>query len=202
MITHRGPDFQGVWTSHDGHVGKVATILITQQADPVTELHRTGLGHCRLAINDLSPEGCQPFHTPDNKVHAVVNGELYDSDRIREDIAARCAYPFKGHSDCEIVTVSTPNLITMIVSDVQSTILCKERAFYQMKLCVKGLKDRGFGYLMTQIILVTRLLLNAPAGLVPIRRPLLHQQAPRRIRTLSLRRDSTTIRCSTRPLWH
>ncbi|KAI8310542.1 Amidase chyE [Colletotrichum sp. SAR11_59] len=80
-IAHRGPDASGVWISDDGAIG---------------------LGHCRLAINDLSPDGVQPIHSDDGKIHAVVNGEIYDHDALRE----RCVdlgYRFKGHSDSEVL---------------------------------------------------------------------------------------------------
>ena len=60
-----------------------------------------GLGHVRLSIIDLSPEGNQPFHDSDDNIHAVVNGELYDHDRLRAELAAD--YNFKGQSDCEIL---------------------------------------------------------------------------------------------------
>lgn len=60
------------------------------------------LGHVRLAILDLSTTGAQPFHNLSNTVHAVVNGELYDYDRIRASLEAR-GYTFRGTSDCEIV---------------------------------------------------------------------------------------------------
>ena len=63
----------------------------------------TALGHVRLAINDLSPDGAQPFHDPDGTVHAVVNGELYDYDSIRKELEEKTNYQFKGRSDCEIV---------------------------------------------------------------------------------------------------
>lgn len=56
-----------------------------------------------MAINDLSPDGEQPFHDVDNSIHAVVNGELYDHDRIREEMTRDFGYKFKSHSDCEIV---------------------------------------------------------------------------------------------------
>lgn len=36
-------------------------------------------------------------------MHAVVNGELYDYDRIREELISKTGYKFKGRSDCEIV---------------------------------------------------------------------------------------------------
>jgi asparagine synthase (glutamine-hydrolysing) len=61
------------------------------------------LGHVRLSINDLSPDGAQPFHDSTNRVHAVVNGELYDHDRIRSELQQQTSYIFKGRSDCEIV---------------------------------------------------------------------------------------------------
>jgi asparagine synthase (glutamine-hydrolysing) len=61
------------------------------------------LGHVRLAIVDLSPNGAQPFHDKEGSIHAVVNGELYDVDRIRADLIRETGYVFKGHSDCEIV---------------------------------------------------------------------------------------------------
>lgn len=61
------------------------------------------LGHVRLAINDLSEDGAQPFHDAEESVHAVVNGELYDHERIRGELIEKTNYRFKGHSDCEIV---------------------------------------------------------------------------------------------------
>ena len=51
----------------------------------------------------MSPDGEQPFHDPENTVHAVVNGELYDHDRIRQELIDTTGYKFRGHSDCEIV---------------------------------------------------------------------------------------------------
>ncbi|KAH7399692.1 asparagine synthase [Pyrenochaeta sp. MPI-SDFR-AT-0127] len=80
-IAHRGPDSRGHWLSRDG---------------------RVLFGHVRLSINDLSPSGAQPFHDIQGYIHAVVNGELYDSDRIREQLLDN-GYQFQGHSDCEIV---------------------------------------------------------------------------------------------------
>lgn len=63
----------------------------------------TALGHVCLAINDLSPDGEQPFHSSDGCVHAVVNGELYEADAARERLQKDTGYIFKGKSDCEIV---------------------------------------------------------------------------------------------------
>ncbi|KAL1981504.1 hypothetical protein VTN96DRAFT_2533 [Rasamsonia emersonii] len=80
IVKHRGPDARGQWISPDG---------------------RVGLGHVRLSIIDLSPDGNQPFHDRQNDVHAIVNGELYDHERYRADLYSE--YDFQGRSDCEIV---------------------------------------------------------------------------------------------------
>ncbi|KJZ69002.1 hypothetical protein HIM_11604 [Hirsutella minnesotensis 3608] len=81
-IKHRGPDGNGVWVSQDG---------------------RVGLAHCRLSINDLSENGFQPLHSNDRTVHAVVNGEIYDHDRLRELCVTEHGYHFTSESDSELV---------------------------------------------------------------------------------------------------
>lgn len=64
---------------------------------------KPGLGSCRLEINGLGPGGQQPFSNKDGTIHAVVNGELYDHQRIRDDMIELSGYKFKGGSDSEIV---------------------------------------------------------------------------------------------------
>ncbi|OAX85389.1 asparagine synthase (glutamine-hydrolyzing) [Emergomyces africanus] len=81
-IKHRGPDGSGVWVSPDGSVG---------------------LGHCRLAINDLSPSGSQPLSSDDGQIHAVVKGEIYDYDRLRGICALVHGYIFHSKTDSELV---------------------------------------------------------------------------------------------------
>lgn len=81
-IKHRGPDGSGVWVSDDAKVG---------------------LAHCRLSINDLTPSGAQPLHSRDGLIHAVVNGEIYDFDRLRRECAEQHGYRFTGESDSEVV---------------------------------------------------------------------------------------------------
>jgi asparagine synthase (glutamine-hydrolysing) len=71
-------------------------VSTTNNVDPA-------LGHVRLSINDLSPDGAQPFHSPNGKIHAVVNGEFYDYDRIRKEIEDTTGYVFRSRSDSEIV---------------------------------------------------------------------------------------------------
>ena len=79
-ISHRGPDSSGIYIND-----------------------RVALGHNRLAINDLSNSGCQPLHSPDDTVHAVVNGELYDFEELKTQIGKKTGYHFSGRSDSEIV---------------------------------------------------------------------------------------------------
>ncbi|KAJ5781064.1 hypothetical protein N7457_006224 [Penicillium paradoxum] len=80
IVAHRGPDARGRWFSDD---------------------YQVGLGHVRLSIIDLSPSGNQPFHDESNEIHAVINGELYDYERYRAQLASE--FKFAGKSDCEIV---------------------------------------------------------------------------------------------------
>ncbi|KAI0547808.1 asparagine synthase-domain-containing protein [Xylaria curta] len=82
LINHRGPDDSGIWISENGHVG---------------------LAHCRLSINDLSSAGRQPLHSDDNQIHAVVNGEIYDYDRLRVECEIVHNYVFQSDSDSELV---------------------------------------------------------------------------------------------------
>ncbi|KAF2215415.1 hypothetical protein CERZMDRAFT_65706 [Cercospora zeae-maydis SCOH1-5] len=95
-LEHRGPDGSGIWISEDAQVG---------------------LAHCRLSINDLSPSGIQPFHSSDGHVHAIVNGELYDFDRLRDVCSSEHGYQFQSQSDSELVIAlylihGTPDFFT------------------------------------------------------------------------------------------
>ena len=57
----------------------------------------------RLEINDLSSTGSQPFHDKDHTIHAVVNGEIYEYERLRSEMIQKLDYDFQGTSDCELV---------------------------------------------------------------------------------------------------
>jgi asparagine synthase (glutamine-hydrolysing) len=79
-LHHRGPDGTGIWIAGDG---------------------RTALGHARLSIID-TVGGQQPLVSADGTIHAVVNGEFYDFQRIRAELERR-GHVFKTRSDSEIL---------------------------------------------------------------------------------------------------
>jgi len=78
-IRHRGPDADGIMA--DG---------------PCV------LGHRRLSIIDLSPEGRQPLPNEDGTINVVVNGEIYNFAEIREELVAK-GHTFRSRSDSEVV---------------------------------------------------------------------------------------------------
>ena len=84
---HRGPDGFG-WQSMEG----------------------VGFSHARLSIIDLDEErGRQPFVSDDKRLMLTKNGELYDYQRIRTELAARGAR-FHTKSDSEIIMHLYPRL--------------------------------------------------------------------------------------------
>lgn len=78
IITHRGPDEQGM-----------------------TVQGRAALGMRRLSIIDLKG-GQQPIFNEDDSMFIVFNGEIYNFQELREDLIKR-GYKFKTHSDTETI---------------------------------------------------------------------------------------------------
>ena len=81
VIVHRGPDAEGVvWF----------------------DKARTGFGHRRLSIIDLSEEANQPMWDETRRWLIVYNGEVYNFAEIREDLAAK-GQTFYTQSDTEVI---------------------------------------------------------------------------------------------------
>jgi asparagine synthase (glutamine-hydrolysing) len=69
--------------------------------EAVTRLGPATLVHTRLAIVDVEG-GDQPLLAANGDVSAVVNGEIYNHERLRDDLA-RAGHSFGSRSDCEAV---------------------------------------------------------------------------------------------------
>src|SRR5262249_51323232 len=80
-MSHRGPDDAGLWTSPD---------------------RRVCLGHRRLSIIDLRPEGRQPMLNEDGSVAVTFNGEIYNFQPLRTDLE-RLGHRFHSRTDTEVI---------------------------------------------------------------------------------------------------
>jgi asparagine synthase (glutamine-hydrolysing) len=82
-LIHRGPDDSGIWISKD---------------------RKTGLGHRRLSIIDLSKAAAQPMGNEDGTLWVVYNGEIYNHTEIRTELEQIGSHKWKtDHSDTEVI---------------------------------------------------------------------------------------------------
>jgi asparagine synthase (glutamine-hydrolysing) len=82
-LKHRGPDDAGVWADPDAGIA---------------------LSMRRLAIIDLSAAGHQPMESAGGRYVLVFNGEIYNYEDLREDLAREeAAIHFRGTSDTEVM---------------------------------------------------------------------------------------------------
>ena len=81
-IRHRGPDDSGVWVDDEAKVA---------------------IGHRRLSILDLSSAGHQPMVSKSKRYVIAFNGEIYNHNELRNQLAKLSSYSldWSGHSDTE-----------------------------------------------------------------------------------------------------
>jgi asparagine synthase (glutamine-hydrolysing) len=80
ILVHRGPDDHGLWV--DPRAG-------------------VALGHRRLSILDLSPQGHQPMVSHCGRFVLAFNGEIYNHQTLRRQLGSQTAW--RGHSDTEVL---------------------------------------------------------------------------------------------------
>jgi asparagine synthase (glutamine-hydrolysing) len=80
-LAHRGPDDAGVWTDAGAGIA---------------------LGFRRLAIVDLTPTGHQPMSSRDARYTIVFNGEIFNYQDVRRELAG-LGETFRGTSDTEVI---------------------------------------------------------------------------------------------------
>ncbi len=78
-LIHRGPDDEGLYSGPG-----------------------VALGHRRLSIIDLRPEGRQPMANEDGTVQVVFNGEIYNFAEHREWLISK-GHEFRSRTDTEVI---------------------------------------------------------------------------------------------------
>ncbi len=96
---HRGPDDQAFCLFD---LGRQKFQLFTDSRGIPQGDFTSGLGFNRLSILDTSERGRQPMSSPDGRVQLVMNGEIYNSPRMREELR-REGVPFRSGTDTEVV---------------------------------------------------------------------------------------------------
>ena len=74
-LRHRGPDDEGIWI--DAGIG---------------------LGHRRLSVIDLSPNGHQPMVSQSGRYVLTFNGEIYNHAALRAALESEGINGWRGHS--------------------------------------------------------------------------------------------------------
>lgn len=81
-LQDRGPDDRGSWADNEAGVA---------------------LGHSRLSVIDLSPQGHQPMHSACGRYVITFNGEIYNFRDMRRELELCGTTTWRGHSDTEVM---------------------------------------------------------------------------------------------------
>jgi asparagine synthase (glutamine-hydrolysing) len=82
-LKHRGPDDEGLYLSPEPGAA-------------------VGLGHRRLSIIDLSPQGRQPLSNENGSIWVAFNGEIYNFQALRRELS-HLGHGFRSHTDTEVI---------------------------------------------------------------------------------------------------
>ena len=141
QIVPRGPDSSGEWVDESGIIG---------------------FAHRRLAIIDLTDAGHQPMQSPSGRYVITYNGEIYNFEDVRAELAAAGkAQPWKGHSDTEVLLAAiaawgvraalekTAGMFAFALWDRQDRKLILARDRFGEKPLYYGWTHSGFGFAST-----------------------------------------------------
>lgn len=116
LVRHRGPDDEGYAVFEGNQVSALggddtppASWALQGRSKPAARWQSlaerkvsTGLGHRRLSILDLSPDGHQPMCDPGGRYWLVYNGELYNFRELRAELED-AGWRFETRTDSEVV---------------------------------------------------------------------------------------------------
>jgi len=114
IISHRGPDDEGILTWEPGSrpviwTGGDTAVSTKQHWNysplPDGQSFKVGLGHRRLSILDLSPAGHQPMVHEETGIAITFNGEIYNFEDIKTELIAK-GYKFQSTSDTEVLLLA------------------------------------------------------------------------------------------------
>ncbi len=99
VITHRGPDDEGVvFVKGNRYFEKKAPLGFSIGENGF----EVALGHRRLSIIDLSDAAHQPMCNEDGMIWIVFNGEIYNFRALRKELEGK-GHRFKSKSDTEVI---------------------------------------------------------------------------------------------------
>ena len=114
-LSHRGPDDEGFAICENMgrkvHVlhGDDTNKLVTSKTDHIRAAYdrplQFAMGHRRLSIIDLSPDGHQPMKNPSGQYWLTYNGEIYNYLELRKELESEGCV-FRSHSDSEVLLVA------------------------------------------------------------------------------------------------
>ncbi len=82
VLAHRGPNASGYWSSEKDNIY---------------------LGHRRLSIIDLSDSANQPMSSSNNRYVIIFNGEVYNFQKLKNELKKLFNIKFKTQSDTEVI---------------------------------------------------------------------------------------------------